>query len=66
MSFLNEAAPRSVEEHVNAVTTRIERLELRDSAAPGGGGATVFVQPDEPPNAPTGTLWFDTDQSCNE
>ena len=29
----------------------------------GGGGATVYVQPDEPLMATVGTLWFDTDEA---
>lgn len=27
-----------------------------------GGGASVFVQEEEPVNAPVGSLWYDTDE----
>lgn len=39
-------------------------LAAAPASGTGGGGATVFVQPDEPPNAALGTLWYDTDEVC--
>ena len=55
--------PYTVEDHVNALTNRMDRVERRPLPT-GGGGATVYVQPNEPLNVDIGTLWFDTDEVC--
>jgi hypothetical protein len=56
-------APRTIEDHVGSLTTRMERVERRPQLP----SMMVFVQPDEPFDAdggplPVGTLWFDTDE----
>jgi len=57
--------PQTIDEHVSSLTYRMERVERRNVKAGGtSGGGAIFVQPNEPPNAPTGTLWFDTDEVC--
>jgi hypothetical protein len=50
--------PLTVEDHVNSVTGRIEKLERERQLM----GLHVYVQPDEPLGVPVGTLWFDTDE----
>lgn len=59
-------APYTLEEHVNSLVSRMERVERRPAQeVPEGGGALVFVQSSEPPAVPVGTLWFDTDETCS-
>jgi hypothetical protein len=59
-------APRTIDEHVGSLTTRVERVEKRTYKP----GVVLYVQPDEPlgtddddveVGVPIGTLWFDTD-----
>jgi hypothetical protein len=42
--------------------TAADWIDVANGEEGGGGGASVFVQADEPPGAPVGTLWFDTDE----
>ena len=46
------------------VTISVDKLYVSVSvaAASSGGGAKVYVQPDEPTGAVVGTLWYDTDE----
>lgn len=50
-------APRNAEDHINSMTTRIEKLERKKQVP-----TLVFIQPDEPLNVDVGTLWYDTDE----
>lgn len=54
-------APYTLEEHVNSLVGRVERVERRPLPT---SSTQIYVQPGEPLGAPVGTLWFDTDETC--
>lgn len=59
-----EENPQTLGDHVNFLTSRMERVERRIPRGGGGGGGLVYIQPDEPMEAAVGSLWLDTDSYC--
>jgi hypothetical protein len=59
-----DQAPHSLEDNVNAIVSRLDRVERRPPSG-GGGGTTVYVQSNEPLEVPIGSLWFDIDEVCS-